>query len=71
MTQEDTLTLGCSRPPLRRKPPLVLAKELRPIDTIPGKSPATEMMDKQIMGHRQLKPSLVRPYGQIVIIKEP
>ena len=59
------------QPPLVREPPGVLIQQFPGIDPIAGKRPAAEMVNEQVMGHGQLKPGPPRPFGEVIVIKEP
>jgi hypothetical protein len=41
------------------------------VSPIAGKRAATEMVDEQVVGDRQLEPGSSRPNGQVVVVEEP
>ena len=49
----------------------ILLEQFPRIDPITGECPAAEMMNEQVMRHRQLKPGPPRPLGEVIVIKEP
>ena len=67
----DRSPMDPGQSPFVGEPPGILLEQFPRIDPITGECPAAEMMNEQVMRHRQLKPGPPRPLGEVIVIKEP
>jgi hypothetical protein len=67
----DRSPMDPGQSPFVGESPGIFVEQFAGIDPITGKCPAAEMMNEQVMRHSQLKARLPRPFGEVIVIKEP
>ena len=69
--RSDTVRRSAPAAPTCRRTAGRSPRALSGIDAIANERPAPEMMNEQVMGHRQLKAGAACPLGQVIVIEEP
>ncbi len=62
--------MGFAQAPLGGEAACVFVEELLGVDAVADERAAAEVVNEQVVGHRQLESGPPRPFGQVIIVEE-